>query len=70
MDEKIDEKTIIKIVRLEYNPILDVMKTFTEKDNIPISVIYKYSVVKDNVNPFIFNVGLEEYLDLHSDEEI
>jgi len=62
MDEQIDEKTIIKTVRLEYNPILDVMKTFTEKDNIPISVINKYSVVKDNVNPFILNVGLNEYL--------
>ncbi len=66
IDAKIDEKTIIQNLRVEYNPILDIMKVFTES-GVPLSITEKYMDVKNTTNPFLFNIPMNEYSDDDTD---
>lgn len=68
MDKIIDEKTIIQKMRVEYNPILDLMKVFTE-NGVPISITEKYMDVKNTTNPLLFNMPMTEYPPAEDEEK-
>ena len=60
MDKKIDEKTIIQNIIVEFNPILDTLKVLTA-NRVPISNTEKYSQVKNTINPLLFNMPMKIY---------
>lgn len=67
MDAKIEEHTVRMTYKVEYNPILDLMKVFTEKGT-PVSVIEGYNKVKNTMNPLLFGMNMDEYPEQDTEE--